>query len=426
MNDNPWLRAKAQLQKAAERIKLEPLLLTELLEHERIIEVSLPFLKDNNEIVNVKGYRLQHNSLRGPYKGGLRYHHQVSLDEIKALSFLMTMKNAIIDVPFGGAKGGISINPKTLNQKELERLTRLFTRRLAPTIGPHHDVPAPDVNTNAQIMEWIVDEYSKIQGKYTPAIVTGKPLEKGGSLGRPEATGLGGCYALLHMLKRIGKDPKGMTVAVQGFGNVGYYAAYFLQQHGLNIVALSDSKGGIYVPGGVGDIETIQKFKSEQGYLSGSYCIGSVCNIENKEKLKGRDISPQEILTLPVDIVVPAALENVLNENNEPQIKAKYILELANSPTTLNADDALNQRKVVIIPDILANSGGVAVSYFEWYQNIYDEKWTKEEVFKKLREMMNKATDAIYDLSHKHHVSYREAAYILALERLKEARKKTT
>jgi glutamate dehydrogenase/leucine dehydrogenase len=423
---NPWHRAQQQLTKVSEHLNLDPLLLAHLSEPERVIEVSLPFRKDNGDVQTVKGYRVQHNSHHGPYKGGLRYHPDVSMDEVKALAFWMTIKNAIIDVPFGGGKGGITIDPKMLSEAELERLTRIFTRRLAHTIGPKKDIPAPDVNTNAKIMSWIVDEYSKVVGEHTPAVVTGKPLEHGGSLGRTEATGLGGCYALLEVIKRKGLDPKKLTVAVQGFGNVGYYVAYFLQKHGLKVVALSDSKGGIYIPDGVADIEQIQKCKKEKGYLAGCYCVGSVCDIRYKEKVNGRDITPDEILTLPVDIVIPSALENVITKDNAYQIKANIILEMANGPTTIEADEILQVHNKTVIPDILANSGGVAVSYFEWYQNIHNESWTKEEVFTKLEEKMTKAVNEVYETAEKHQVSLRDAAYLVALKRLEKTWNKNT
>ena len=432
MNDNLWLRAQEQLKKAAKLGSFDPLFLAHLQEPERIIQLSLPFQRDNNKVEIIKGYRVQHNNARGPYKGGLRYHSQVSMDEVKALAFFMTIKNAIVGVPFGGGKGGITIDPKTLSVGELERLTRLFARRLAPTIGPTIDVPAPDVNTNPMIMAWIVDEYKKSANgklriangqKLNPlAVVTGKPLDKGGSCGRTEATGLGGAITLVEMMKRLKKNPKKMTVAVQGFGNVGRFIARFLQEEGFKIVALSDSKGGIYVPKGISDTEQVQKCKELKGYLAGCYCIGSVCDLTKKEKVGGRDITNEEILTLPVDILIPSALENVITKKNASKIQAKYILEMANGPTTHEADSILEKKNVTIIPDVLANAGGVAVSYFEWYQNMNNEKWTKNKVFKKLRTYMTEATDAIVEM-HKKHVgsSLRDAAYLVALNRLEEA-----
>ncbi|HWY80153.1 MAG TPA: Glu/Leu/Phe/Val dehydrogenase [Candidatus Sulfotelmatobacter sp.] len=416
IKNNPWQQAKEQLAKTARYIDLDPLVHAYLSEPERVIEVHLPLRKDNGEVATFKGYRVQHNSYKGPYKGGLRFHPEVSMDEVKALAFWMTMKTALINIPFGGGKGGITIDPKTLSEPELERLTRLFTRRLAHAIGPDKDIPAPDVNTNPKIMAWIVDEYSKQVGKNTPAVVTGKPINKGGSLGRTEATGLGGTYVLLEIVKRMKLNPKDLTVAVQGFGNVGYYIAYFLQQQGFKIVALSDSKGGIYITSGIASVEQIQKCKEEKGHLAGCYCIGSVCDVTYKKQVQGRDISSEQLLTLPVDIIVPSALGNVITKKNADAIKAKIILEMANGPTTTLADDILQKRNITVIPDILANAGGVAVSYFEWYQNIHNKSWSKEEIFKKLKSKILDATDAVWKAQQEYHTSMRDAAYITALK----------
>lgn len=424
-NHNPWLRAQTQIKKAAERIHLDPLLLASLMEPERTITVSLPLQKDDGSIEITQGYRIQHNSILGPYKGGIRYHQEVSMGEIKAFAILMTMKNALVDIPLGGGKGGITIDPKKLSAQELETLTRLFVRRLGTTIGPTVDIPAPDVNTNPQIMSWIADEYGKTvtsEGQKAKAVVTGKPIDQGGSEGRNEATGLGGSYVLLHLLKKMsalgGKNPHGLTVAVQGFGNVGRFIAGFLQQAGMNIVALSDSKGGIYVPEGIGDIDQVEKCKEAKGYLAGCYCIGSVCDLRYREQLHGQDITPEELLTLPVDVLIPAALENVITADNAPKIQAPIILELANSPTTIEANDMLDHQGVQIIPDILANAGGVTVSYFEWFQNMHDEHWTKEQVFAKLKTQMEKAADDVLTAKEKYETTLREGAYIVALERL--------
>jgi glutamate dehydrogenase len=424
MINNPWERAKKQLHKTAKVVSLDLLLIARLSEADRIIEVSLPIKLDDGSIKTFTGYRVQHNNLLGPYKGGLRYHPQVSMDEVRALAFWMTMKNAVIGVPFGGGKGGITVDPKKMSEGELERLTRLFTDKLAPVIGPYQDVPAPDVNTNGKIMGWIVDEYTKqnpdfgFRASNFSAVVTGKPLELGGSEGRTEATGLGGMYALSTILQKLGKRPEEMTVAVQGFGNVGRYVAEFLQNAGCKIVALSDSKGGVYIPSGLPKIEEVEKCKELKGILAGCYCVGSVCDIANKDKVGGRDITPSEILTLPVDIVVPAALENVITKENASLITAPIILEMANGPTTEEADEILHESGVTVIPDILANSGGVAVSYFEWYQNLHNEKWTKEEVFSKLKEKMEQAATNVFETSKKNNVSLRDAAYIVALKRI--------
>ncbi len=426
-NTNPWKRAQGQLKQVAKKLALDPLLVTALLEPKRVIEVAIPLKTNNGHTSVFSGFRVQHNNILGPYKGGIRYHQSVNLDEIKALAFWMTMKNAVVDVPFGGGKGGITIDPKTLSEKELEELTRLFTRRLVNVIGPTIDVPAPDVNTNPKVMGWIVGEFAKDakdSGKFTKgellAVGTGKPLDKGGSQGRTEATGLGGVYVLLTILKKLGRNSKGLTVAVQGFGNVGKYVSYFLQKEGLRIVALSDSKGGMYVPGGIPNVEDVASCKTEKGYLAGCYCVGAVCDLKNKNILGGKDISSEELLTLPVDILIPSALENVITKNNADKIQAKIILEMANGPTTAEADPILKKRGITVIPDILANTGGVATSYFEWYQNMHNEKWTKEEVFAKLRKKMVVATNEIFKTYKNERVTLREAAYMLALKRIEK------
>ncbi|MBI2195844.1 MAG: Glu/Leu/Phe/Val dehydrogenase [Candidatus Levybacteria bacterium] len=418
MNENPWERAKSQLKEVAGRLSLDELLISRLLSPNKVIEVSIPVKMDDGRMEVFKGFRVQHNNIRGPYKGGLRYHQNVDMDELKALALWMTMKNALIDVPFGGAKGGINVDPKKLSEKELERLTKEFTKKLASVIGPNLDIAAPDVNTNSKIMEWVVEEYARIKGHEQLAVVTGKPIGKGGSEGRTEATGLGGSYALQAILKKLNKQPEEMTVAVQGFGNVGIFIARYLQQAGFKIVALSDSKGGIYVPQGIKDIEAVEKCKRDSGFLAGCYCVGSVCDLSNREKLGGKAVSAVDVLELPVDIIVPAALENSITEENADKIKAKIILEMANGPTTLKADKILSEKGIVIVPDILANSGGVAVSYFEWYQNIHSEKWDKKKVFTKLKKMMKLAAEDVYKTSLEYKVSLRKAAYIVALRRI--------
>ncbi|MBI4089168.1 MAG: Glu/Leu/Phe/Val dehydrogenase [Candidatus Levybacteria bacterium] len=427
-----WNRSKLQLKQSAKRLSLDPFLTKILLEMDRVIEVSLPLKMDDGSTKIFTGYRIQHNNIRGPYKGGLRYHSQVSMDEIEALAFWMTMKNAVIDVPLGGAKGGIQVDPKKLSEKELKKLTEIFIQKLIGVIGPYSDIPAPDVNTNPKIMGWILDEFkvqnAKLKNKYKEgelkAVVTGKPIEKGGSEGRTEATGLGGSYVLKEIMKNLKKDPGNITVAVAGFGNVGKYVAQFLQKMGFKIVALSDSKGGIYIESGIPDIKRIQKCKEEKGLVNGCYCIGSVCDLNNKKRLGGVDILVNDIWELPVDVLVPAALENVITKKNAPKIKAKIILEMANGPTTKEADEILEKRGVLVVPDILANTGGVLVSYFEWYQNLHREKWSKDKVIKSLQEKMENAVDNVFAFKDKYKVSLREGAYMLALSRIEKAWKK--
>ncbi len=416
--ENQLEEAKKLTRKAAKKAGLDDLTLARLLEPDRVVEVTLPIKRGSGKAHTFVGYRVQHNNIRGPYKGGLRFHEGVSLNEVKALALWMTMKTALLDVPFGGGKGGIVVNPKELSEAELESLTRIFAEKLFDVVGPKIDVPAPDVNTNPKIMSWFLDEYSKVEGKHTPAAITGKAIGDGGSQGRGEATGLGGVYVLLEVLKKLGKDPKGITVAVQGFGNVGKNVAKFLQKESFKVVALSDSKGGIYIPEGIEDIEAVAKCKEEKGTVAGCYCVGSVCDIKNKEKLSGEDLKPDEVLELPVDVIVPSSLGDVITQRNVGDVKAKIVLEMANGPTTEYADEYLEKHGVLVVPDILANAGGVTVSYFEWFQNMHGEKWEKKEVFEKLRKKMEKAAGEVFDLHKKHSVSMREAAYIAAIGRI--------
>lgn len=418
MSENPWEQALAELEKAAALVDVPRSLIERLQKPDRVIEVSIPVEMDDGRKEVFHGYRIQHNNMRGPYKGGIRFHPKVNMEEVKALSFWMTIKNAVVDVPFGGGKGGITVDPKKLSEGELERLTRAFTRELAPYIGPEIDVPAPDVNTSAKIMAWIRDEYSNVVGKDSPAVVTGKPVEKGGSQGRTEATGLGGFYVLSEIMRQTGRTHRGASVAIQGFGNVGSYLAGYLKDAGYKIVALSDSKGGIYVAKGIPDLKAVAECKERSGRLAGCYCVGSVCDLSNMERLGGRDISSSEVLELPVDILAPAALEDAITGKNAENIQAGIVLEMANGPTTSEADEILRKKHVLVIPDVLANSGGVAVSYYEWYQNMHGESWEKDDVFAKLKEKMESAARSVHEASKEYSVSLRDAAYIVALKRL--------
>lgn len=420
--DNPWTRALAQLRSAAEHSRASERLLKELEAPERVIEVHVPVALDDGSERIFHAIRVQHNSLRGPYKGGIRFHSRVDRDEVQALALWMTIKNAVIGVPFGGGKGGVIVDPKKLSETELERLTRALTRMIAPVLGERFDVPAPDVNTNERIMQWMREEYEELEHREAPGVVTGKPVASGGSAGRTEATGLGGSYTLLSILDRLGKSPEGMTVAIQGFGNVGSHLARSLQSVGMHIVALSDSKGGIYIPRGISDLDAIEACKERSGRVAGCYCVGSVCDLSNMSALGGRDIAPEEVLTLPVDIVVPAALENAITKDNAPHIKASIVLEMANGPTTLEAEKILHDKGVLVIPDVLANAGGVAVSYFEWYQNMHAERWGVDQVYANLLELMKRAAEDVYDRAQDENISLRTAAFARALDLLQEAR----
>lgn len=412
---NTFDSALKRLKWAAEIIKLDPSILEMLSTPQRIIELNIP-LNKNGETETFKGYRVQYNNWLGPYKGGLRFHPNVDMDEVTSLAFWMVVKNAIVDVPFGGGKGGVEIDPKKLSEKELEELTRQFTRELAPNIGPKIDVSAPDVNTNAKIMDWMEDEYSKVTGDKTGAVVTGKSVENGGSLGREEATGLGGVIVLEQLIKKLGmKQP--LTVAIQGFGNVGSNIAKILFQNGYQVIAVSDVKGAIYDSKKNGfNIDLVRECRLQKGFLAGCYCIGSVCDLA--KKYEDGVINNQELLELDVDILIPAALENVITKDNAGKIKAKIVFEMANGPTTPEADEILNKRGILVVPDVLANSGGVTVSFFEWYQNIHEERWSLEKVNEKLKEKMVKAFEKVWKIHKDKKVTLRTAAYILALQRL--------
>jgi glutamate dehydrogenase (NADP+) len=383
---------------------------------QREIKVYLPLKRDNDEIEIFEGYRIQHNKFLGPYKGGIRYFSEVNEDEIKTLAFLMTIKCALVGLPLGGAKGGIRVDPKKLSEKELENLSREYVRKIYDFIGPDKDIPAPDVNTNAKIMDWMTDEYLKISNSKDiklKATFTGKSIQNNGSEGRESATAKGGEIILERFVEKMNLQ-KPLTVAIQGFGNVGYNLAKFLYQKGYKLVALSDSKGGIYSEEGFNP-ELVMECKKERGMIAGCYCVGSVCDIR-----LGMDISNEELLELNVDILVPAALENVINKKNADKIKAKIILEMANNPLTEGADEVLNKKGAIIIPDILANSGGVIVSYFEMLQNLNNEKWSKEKVFEELEKYLSKAFDEVWQIKEKLNIDLRKASYIVALKRIYE------
>jgi glutamate dehydrogenase (NADP+) len=380
-----------------------------------VLEVSIPVRLDDGSLKIYQGYRVRHSDVRGPGKGGIRYHPQVDLSEVKALAFWMTMKCAVIDIPFGGAKGGIVVDPKKLSRLELERLSRSFIQAIADHIGPEVDIPAPDVYTNSTIMGWMASEYARIKRKKVPAVITGKPLSLGGSLGREEATGQGAYYVIKKLAQKSGWNPKKTTVAVQGFGNAGYQIAKLLYEDGFKIIALSDSKGGIFNPAGL-DPVSIKEHKDETKQLRDIYCDGSVCEMRDEQK-----ISNEDLLQLDVDLLIPAALENQITSNNAEQIRAQSIVEVANGPTTPEADAVLEARKIPLIPDILANAGGVTVSYFEWVQNKAGYYWSLEEVNTRLKQKMDLAFEKINTIAGAKKIPYRKAAYVLGLSRLAEA-----
>lgn len=459
--------AQLLITKTAKRMGLKKGVVEKLLRPEKILEFSIPVKMDDGKTKTFKGYRIQHNSAIGPYKGGIRFHPNVNLDEVQALATLMSIKCAVAGLPYGGGKGGVVVDPKKLSEGELEKLSRGYAAKLTPFIGPDVDVPAPDVNTNPKIMAWMLDEYEKIVGHKSPATFTGKPIEAGGSLGRTEATGRGGVIILKSLISKLvnenfftselasrptsgplaprsSSETEGslrrslaqtstgfknfinsLTMAIQGFGNVGYYFAKIASDEGFKIVAVSDSRGGVYIKDGLSPEATL-KCKKEKGSVSGCYCKGSVCDVRY-----GKPISNEELLELPVDVLVPAALENIINKKNMKKIKAKIIVEMANGPVTEEAYEYLTKKGMIIVPDVLANSGGVTVSYLEWVQGKKGKWWTEKEVNNKLKVVMEKAFDDIWlesvkpafakasaGKSVKSAIDLKRAAFELALEKI--------
>jgi len=397
------------LEIAMKKMKLDPGVAA-IIEHpERTLEVSIPVKMDNGTVQIFTGYRSQNSTILGPAKGGIRYHQNVSMDEVKTLGFWMTCKCAVAGLPYGGAKGGIVVDPAKLSQRELEILTRGFIDKIAPIIGEKMDVPAPDVNTNAQIMAWMMDEFSKLKGEYTPGFITGKAICMGGSLGRTSATGRGVMTAVVEALRTKGIKPEDATCAVQGFGNVGSWSAKLIHDAGLKIVALSDVGGGIYCETGLDPYKVAEYASKHKGLIAGYPGTKAVTN--------------EKVLEADATVLVPAALELQITKKNASKIKAKFIVEGANGPTTPDADVILEKNGVMVVPDILANGGGVTVSYFEWVQNLERYFWTEEDVIEKQHAFMVKAFKNVYETSQKYKVSMRVAAYIVALNALAEPMK---
>jgi glutamate dehydrogenase (NAD(P)+) len=393
---------------AAEHMDLEPWIADKIKYPRREFLVRFPLRYDDGHVELLTGYRVQHNTLRGPGKGGIRYHPDVDIDEVRALAGWMTWKCAVVDIPYGGAKGGVQCDPSKMSQSEIERMTRRYIWEISPIIGPDQDIPAPDVNTNPQVMAWIVDTYSVFKGFSCNSVVTGKPLEIGGSLGRLKATSRGVVYALQETGKCLDMDLSSSTAVIQGFGNVGYHAAELLEEIGVKIIAVSDVKGGILNSKG---LDTAKVYAHCQE-------TGSVVDFPEAE-----NITNSELLELSCDILVPAALEGQITLKNADRIQAKVIAEGANGPTTPLADDVLNEKGIFVIPDILANAGGVTVSYFEWVQNVQKLFWTEDDVNKQLHRIMKKAFDEVYRIAQKKRVNMRTAAYILAVSRVAAAKR---
>lgn len=402
----------SSLDRAASLLGLKESDYIELKYPERELKVSIPVEMDDGHIQVFEGYRVQHSSARGPCKGGLRFHPQVDIDEVKALAAWMTFKCALVNIPFGGAKGAIKVDPGALSKKELERLTRRYTAMILPLIGPDQDIPAPDVGTTAEIMGWVMDTYSRFKGHVEPGVVTGKPIDIGGSLGRREATGRGVMMVTRETLLRLGRQMKDATIAIQGMGAVGSKAAQLLYGEGCRIVAVSDVSGGMYKRSGL-DIPSILSYLEEKpGNLLSGYQGEGIERIDN-----------ETLLTLDVDILIPAALENQLTSDMAPRVQAGIVVEAANGPTTPDADTIFEKRGVIVVPDILANAGGVVVSYFEWAQNIQKVSWDEDEINNMLEKIMIRAFSDVWDGAENDRITLRLSAYKLAVDRVVKAKK---
>ena len=395
----------AAYKRAVEELGLKENIARALEIPDRELTVEVPFRLDNGELESVIGFRVQHNNTRGPFKGGIRYHHHVDIEEVRSLATLMTWKTSLLDIPYGGGKGGIGVDPSKYSKTELERMSRRFFRAIDPIIGVNIDIPAPDVNTNAQVMSWFMDEYSQIHG-YSPAIVTGKPLQLGGSEGREAATGKGTAVITRETADKWGVDLQKSKVVIQGFGNVGSYAAKFLDEYGCKVIAVSDVSGGIFDPDGL-DIPALFDFNYKNRTIDG---FG-----------QGRKISNEELLSTECDFLIPAALGSAINDSNVDSVNCKVIIEAANGPVTGDAAKALWERKIAIIPDILTNAGGVTVSYFEWVQNLQQFKWSEADVNEKLEYKMVQAFNEVYELKKKKSIPMRIASFMSAIDRVASA-----
>ena len=406
---NPFEIARKQVKTACDRLNADPAVYEILKNPQRALEVSFPVKLDDGTVKTFTGYRSQHNNAVGPYKGGVRFHPNVSLDEVKALSIWMTIKCCVAGIPYGGGKGGITLDPRDYSEAELERISRAYSEAISPFIGEKIDIPAPDVNTNGKIMSWMVDAYENVVKKSAPGVFTGKPVEFGGSLARTEATGYGVNFAAVQALEKLGKDVKGATYAIQGFGNVGYHTGYYAHQSGAKIVAVSTVDVAIYNENGL-DMEALFKEYQTNGFIT------------NKAGY-GKEISNAELLALDVDVLAPCALENQLTSENAGKVRAKIVVEGANGPTTPEADAILRQNGVLVVPDILANCGGVVVSYFEWVQNLQGYYWEFDEVQEKETVVLRRAFRDIWNLAQEYDVDLRTASYMMSIRRVEKAMK---
>ena len=406
---NPFEIARKQVKTACDRLNADPAVYEILKSPQRVLEVTFPVKLDNGTVKTFTGYRSQHNNAVGPYKGGVRFHPNVNLDEVKALSIWMTIKCCVAGIPYGGGKGGITLDPRDYSEAELERISRAYSEAISPLIGEKIDIPAPDMNTNGKIMSWMVDAYENVVKKSAPGVFTGKPVEFGGSLARTEATGYGVNFAAVQALEKLGKDVKGATYAIQGFGNVGYHTGYYAHQSGAKVVAVSTVDVAIYNENGL-DMEALFKEFQEKGFIT-------------NEAGYGKEISNAELLALDVDVLAPCALENQLTSENAGKVRAKIVVEGANGPTTPEADAILRQNGVLVVPDILVNCGGVVVSYFEWVQNLQGYYWEFDEVQEKETVVLRRAFRDIWNLAQEYDVDLRTASYMMSIRRVEKAMK---
>lgn len=400
-----------QLEEGARKLFQEPL---------HIHKDDIAITRDDGSQETLPAFRVQFNNARGPFKGGIRFHQDADEQEVKALAALMAIKTAVVNIPFGGAKGGVQVNPKELTPNELKQVARGYVNVFKEHLGPDIDCPAPDVNTNPDVMAWMRDEYEKQTRTFSPAMITGKPLSFGGSLGRDTATARGGFFILQEMVDRLALDPGELRVAIQGFGNAGAHMARFLHNAGYVVVAVSDSQGGIYSPDGIDPVR-IAKYKEKTGSVTGEYCKGSVCDIERMNLDNVQRVTNEELLELDCDVLIPAALDNVITEDNADNIKASFVLELANGPTTPEADAILEGKDIRVIPDVLANAGGVTVSYFEWSQGRSGEQWTAEVVDERLKRIILDGYKAVRREARRQNLSYRQAAFAVGIKRMMDA-----
>lgn len=420
MPKSPYERAMSFVRSSLSRIDVSAKE-RELLEKPfNIVSRDIEVTRDDGSAMKLHAYRVQHNNARGPYKGGIRFHPDADIEEVKALALLMSVKTAVVGIPFGGGKGGVTVNPKELSKAELERLSRAYITAIKDDVGPLKDIPAPDVNTNPQIMAWMRDEYERITGAFSPGVITGKPVSFGGSLGRDSATARGAFYVISELIDIEALPMKDLRVAVQGFGNAGAEIAKLLHDSGATIVGVSDSQGAIYSEDGLDPIR-IQKYKDKTGAVHGEYCKGSVCDLEKLKMDHVEALTNEKLLEVECDLLIPSALDNVITEKNAKNIKAKIVAEVANGPVSPEADEILAKRNVTVLPDVLCNAGGVTVSYFEWVQGLSGDQWTAARVDADLKRIMLKAFTDVRHEAKRNSITYREAAFNIGLQRIVDA-----